>query len=86
MIDSGGYVYPQETGYTHGDGTWIVAGGKTLLDDFAGQAMQVLLTDEWSDAVANMAKDTGIPPDEVRAKCSYDTAVAMIAEKRKREE
>lgn len=48
-------------------------GSKTLLDDFAGQAMQALLS-------SSSTRD-----HEHIARASYDYAEAMVAEKRRRE-
>ena len=43
MKDDGGYVYPQETGSTHGDGSWIVKGGMTLRDYLMGQIKPAII-------------------------------------------
>ncbi len=48
-------------------------GSKTLLDDFAGEAMKALLS-------SSATRD-----HEQIAQASYDYAEAMVAEKRKRE-
>jgi hypothetical protein len=48
----------------------IIADGMTLLDHFAGQAMQLY----------------PMLHDEAAAKCSYDRAEAMIKEREKRNE
>ena len=95
MKDNGGYVCPQETGYTHGDGSWIVEGGKTLRDDYAGQAMtamvnamRVAVYDAYTNAPREnrdtiekifMEVEKSIPID------SYKLADAMIEEKRRTE-
>lgn len=60
-------------------------GGKTLLDDFTGQALQVLLTGEWEDRIDDVAGDFNISWNAARAKLCYDIAEAMVKEKRKRE-
>lgn len=74
MKDDGGYVNPQPTG-EYGNGVPLIKGGKTLLDDFAGQALM---------GTASNSKDTWETFEE-EAKWCYDIAEAMIKEKRKRE-
>jgi len=79
MIDTGGPAYPESC-------NGQIIPGKTLLDDFAGLAMQVLLTDEYEGAIADESQDRNISYEAIRAEWSYDLAVAMVKEKRKREE
>ena len=59
---------------------------KTLLDDFAGQAMQVLLTDDWIEAIEEITKGRSMSHNAIRSEWCYDIAEAMVEEKRKREE
>jgi len=82
MIDNGGYAYPRrlpdiklppdeayESVKNHA--------GKTLLDDFAGLAMQSMLR--------YFVQTESTLTFEDMAKTSYNAAEAMVKEKRKRE-
>jgi len=83
MIDNGGYVYPRKMPNVPVSQDKILEfihkySGKTLLDDFAGQAMQSI--------VKYFTKNESGITFEIMADIAYNAAEAMIKEKRKREE
>ena len=84
MIDNGGYVYPRKLPNVPISSDKVLEfihkySGKTLLDDFAGQAMQSLTKCTIED------EPKYYPLNEI-ASDAYDIAEAMVKEKRKREE
>ena len=98
--DDGGPAYPLAApsplvdgkGERTGEWRWEDEGiveGMTLLDHFAGEAMAgrmaALASQDVVRARAAAAADCGLTVTEADAVCSYDTAAAMIAEKRRRE-
>ena len=94
--DDGGPAYA----YIHQDNCGNPAKwdpGKSLLDEFAGQAMQGIIyavTEAFQDALQNAIQtgsldsfiETSKKIEESIPKSAYDIAANMIAEKRKRED
>lgn len=78
---TGGPAYPYQTEEWGVDSTGekvlvdIKEPGMTLLDHFAGLAMQGIL--------ANMSDDRGWPSDDILTRRAYGYAAAMIAERNK---
>lgn len=83
MKDNGGYVYPRKLPNTAVPPHEVIKfldrySGKTLLDDFAGQAMQSLIEYFIEKESLLSFKDM--------SEMAYNAAEAMVKEKRKREE
>jgi len=78
MKDDGGSAYPCTCGSN-------VRWGKTLLDDFAGQAMQILLQIEPTTSKI-LSNPNGRKYAEWISSDAYNIAEAMVKEKRRREE
>ena len=56
----------------------------TLLDDFAGKAMQAIITSPHEiDSLHEVAKEYNLRPNEMLAKTSYSLAKLMLKERAK---
>jgi hypothetical protein len=89
--DNGGAAFPRPVGQTTSEFGSITQSfeqeGMTLLDWFAGKALEgMLANDELFLASLQAAKKVDKDPSEFRASACYDLATAMVAEKRRREQ
>ena len=80
--DTGGQAFPsiEETYVGEGISLKTNIEGMTLRDYFAGQALIAYRAEYVTEAAANSA---GLKPWEFLAKCCYEQADAMIAERNK---
>lgn len=88
--DTGGSAFPSELAKDwrsteSGHQAYELFGGMTLLDYFAGQAMQAILSSSVGELAEAHHKGELENPTKFIAETAYDQAEAMIAEKRRRE-